>query len=106
MKSVGFYIFDFNGEYTKKNAYTLKKIYNLNTEEQEGNKIPMPFDELMNIETLSILLEATEKTQKPFLKRALWEYKDNTFENLKNKLTRTIISTLKMDNKNIVFRIV
>ena len=100
-----FLIFDFNGEYTKEKCiHSDKKIYNLNTEEQEGNKIPMPFDELMNIETLSILLEATEKTQKPFLKRALWEYKDNTFENLKNKLTRTIISTLKMDNKNIVFR--
>ena len=105
-KNSRFLIFDFNGEYTGKECiHSSKKIYNLNTEEQEGNKIPMSFNELMNIETLSILLEATEKTQKPFLKRALWGYKGSTFEKLKNKIIGNVVSTLKMDNKNIAFRI-
>jgi hypothetical protein len=43
--------------------------------DEEGDKIPMKFDELMGIENLSLLFDATEKTQMPFLNRVLRYYR-------------------------------
>ena len=112
-----FFIFDFNGEYVKINCITNKKnIYNLTTKDDSKDKIPMSFAELMDIETLSILLEATEKTQKPFLKRALRYYKtvkesindngDSDFVRyFKNILKRDIKNVLQMTNKDTAFKI-
>lgn len=112
-----FLIFDFNGEYTKDTCITSeKKVYNLSTRENDKNKIPMSFDDLMDIETLSILLEATEKTQKPFLKRTLKYYKNvkeskdergnSDFVNyFKNILKRDIRNVLQMTNKDTAFKI-
>lgn len=113
-----FLLFDFNGEYSDANCITeVKNVYNLSTDKISQNKIPMSFDELMDIETLSILLEATEKTQKPFLKRTL-EYLKKFFpknsdvsgrsldiEHLKNTLQKRIFDTLRMSNKEIAYRI-
>jgi len=108
-----FFFLDFNGEFTKENCICKDKIvYNLTTKDDSRDKIPMAFDELMDIETLSILLEATEKTQKPFLKRAL-----DYFNKVKNPQTDTFVeyfkktlqyylkSTLKMTSKDAGFRI-
>lgn len=65
-------LFDFNGEYTGDECLTEHKtIYNLSTRNDNGDKIPLSDDGLLDIEMLSILSDATEKTQKPFLKRAL-----------------------------------
>ncbi len=112
-----FFIFDFNGEYVKPNCITNEKnIYNLTTKDDSKDKIPMSFAELMDIETLSILLEATEKTQKPFLKRALRFYKtvkesiddngDSDFVRyFKNILKRDIKNVLQMTNKDTAFKI-
>jgi hypothetical protein len=64
--------FDFNGEYTGGECLTPDKtVYLLSTRNDEGDKIPLPDDGLLDLEMLSILTDATEKTQKPFLRRAL-----------------------------------
>ncbi len=112
-----FFIFDFNGEYVKDTCITsAKKVYNLSTHNDGGDKIPMTFSELMDIETLSILLEATEKTQKPFLKRTLNHFKkvkESTDEEgnsdylryFKNIMKSDIKNVLQMTNKDTAFKI-
>ena len=112
-----FFIFDFNGEYVKDTCITGdKKVYNLKTDNNNGDKIPMTFSELMDIETLSILLEATEKTQKPFLKRTLNYFKkvkgsknddgESDYLNyFKNIIKKDINSVLQMTNKDTAFKI-
>lgn len=112
-----FFIFDFNGEFVKPDCITDSKIiYNLTTKDDSKDKIPMSFDELMDIETLSILLEATEKTQKPFLKRALRYYKkvkasvdsdgnSDFVKYFKNILKKDIENVLQMTNKDTAFKI-
>jgi uncharacterized protein len=67
-----FVIFDFNGEYGGAACITPnKKVYRLSTRNDEGDKLPFAEDGLLDIEIVSILAEATDKTQKPFLRRAL-----------------------------------
>ncbi|MEC4686615.1 MAG: DUF87 domain-containing protein [Nitrospirota bacterium] len=112
-----FFIFDFNGEYVKSDCITNEKIiYNLTTKDDSKDKVPMTFDELMDVETLAILLEATEKTQKPFLKRALRYYKrvkesttdkgdDDFVRYFKNILKKDIRNVLQMTNKDTAFKI-
>lgn len=112
-----FFFFDFNGEYINNDCITDKKtVYNLSTKDDNGDKIPITFDDLMDIETLSILLEATEKTQKPFLSRALKYYRQvrNSKDDIgnsdylnyfKNILKRNIKNTLFMTNKDTAYKI-
>ncbi|HAM38319.1 MAG: ATPase [Elusimicrobia bacterium RIFOXYD2_FULL_34_15] len=106
-----FLIFDFNGEYTKEECITKnKKIYNLKTQVDSGDKIPLHTDELFDSETLSILVEATDKTQKPFLKRALRFYKTSKKKENFPSYLRTIIQNkiktiLKMANKDIAYKL-
>ena len=112
-----FFIFDFNGEFVKADCITNDKtIYNLTTKDNSKDKIPMTFDELIDIETLSILLEATEKTQKPFLKRALRYYKtvresiggddkSDFLRYFKNIIKKDIKNVLQMTNKDTAFKI-
>lgn len=107
-----FLLFDFNGEYTKKFCVTPNKtVYNLSTKvDEEKNKIPMTLDELLNVETLSILVEATEKTQKPFLKRALRFYRysletDNYPLYLRAIIKNKIKQTMMMANKDVAFKL-
>ena len=110
-----FFFFDFNGEYVGKNCITQKKqIYNLSTG-KKGDKIPMDFDELITIENLSILFEATEKTQRPFLNRALKFFRNAKNKNkldeheyysyLVNILKKLTKETLLMANKDLAYRI-
>ena len=70
-----FVLIDFNGEYSEKEVLCKdKKIYNLLTKEvdfKSDNKYPISKTEIEKLEILSILLDATEKTQKPFLNRAI-----------------------------------
>ena len=71
-----FVLFDFNGEYAAANCITSsKKVYHLSTREDSGDKMPISSNALMNIETFAILADATEKTQKPFMRRALRLFK-------------------------------
>ena len=106
-----FLFIDFNGEYTKPKCLTeRKKTYNLRTEDEAGSKIPLPFDELFDSETLSILLEATEKTQRPFIKRTLRFFraargKADFPSYLKGILRNKIQVILKMANKEVAYNL-
>lgn len=67
-----FVLIDFNGEYGGDECLTPEKqVYNLSTRVNNGDRIPVEMDALLDIEVLSILVDATEKTQKPFLRRTL-----------------------------------
>ncbi|MEC9485480.1 MAG: ATP-binding protein [Candidatus Izemoplasma sp.] len=67
-----FIFIDFNGEYEKKSLSPNKRIISINTNKNHGeDKIPIKEKHLFNIEMLSIILEATEKTQQPFVERCL-----------------------------------
>lgn len=89
-----FFLFDFNGEYIGENVIisgTLKKRYNLSTRStQVTDKFPITEEEIENHTFWSIFLTATEKTQTPFIERALNNipYKDafNSLENFKAEL--------------------
>ena len=89
-KNAEFFLIDFNGEYIGKynnsqNAYEsrdvivedqYKNIYELTTRKQigyisEDNKFPVREQTLKDIPFWTIFLEATEKTQIPFLSRAI-----------------------------------
>lgn len=107
-------LFDFNGEYSNNDCVTNEKtIYNLSTNEtDEVDKIILSFEEFMDIETISILVEATEKTQKPFLKRALnffYYIKNNetasSKQNLKDVLCQRVHDVLTSDKKDLASRI-
>ncbi len=69
--STRFLLFDFNGEYEEECILDDKKIFRLSTRHSNGDKIPLKESDLLDLESLSILSDATEKTQKPFLKRTL-----------------------------------
>lgn len=65
-------LFDFDNEYTRTNCITShKQVLRLSTRNDTGDRIPLGTSGLNDIEIVSILADATEKTQKPFLKRAL-----------------------------------
>lgn len=98
-------LFDFNGEYTGEKCLTEhKKVYALSTRDNNGDKIPLAGDGLLDIEMLAIISDATEKTQKPFLKRTLSLYQRimagaDSLNHFKNTLRRQIIQILQMSDK-------
>ena len=77
-KNAKFVLIDFNGEYLNDNgtdnvitALADKNIYKLTTREESLNKFPISEQEINDVDFWAIFLTATEKTQTPFLKRAL-----------------------------------
>lgn len=67
-----FVLFDFNGEYAGNTCITQNKtVYSLSTRSDNADKLPLAEDGLFDLEVLSVLAQATDKTQKPFLGRAL-----------------------------------
>jgi hypothetical protein len=72
-----FLFIDFNGEYSERNCITKEKnIFNLSTRKPieditNEDKLPIAESVLADVEILSILANATEKTQKPFISRAI-----------------------------------
>lgn len=79
-----FIFVDFNGEYSKDGDDGIltrnKTVYRLKTRGSTGSKYPISKSEIEKLELLSILLDATEKTQQPFLHRAMdgeWYETDN-----------------------------
>lgn len=77
-----FVVIDFNGEYIRPELITKKKnVYNLSTRKHNGDKYFIKQSNIETLEVISVLLEATEKTQKPFLNRALRNtFYDEDFE--------------------------
>lgn len=67
-----FCVFDFNGEYI--NVFENAKHYYFSTKtsnEDNENKFCLSLNDIMNIDFWSIIFNATEKTQKPFINRSI-----------------------------------
>lgn len=83
-----FVVIDFNGEYSS--AFSdEKKVYKLSTRDEKSDRIPISDAFLEDIDIWSIICEATEKTQKPFLTKVIAQYKrlrevDNLTEYIKS----------------------
>lgn len=109
-KFAHFLLIDFNGEYARNNIITdSKKTFNLSTKtETGGDKLPINEQDFSNLDLLSILGNATDKTQKPFLKRTLSFYEsvmnsDTPLEYFHNVLRKRITNILRMADKNKAF---
>ena len=100
-----FVLFDFNGEYTSPSCITANKtVYSLSTRAEAADKLPLSEDSLLDIEILSVLAQATEKTQKPFLGRTLnflnhVRATDDPETYVKNILRNRVRDTLRMSDK-------
>ena len=108
-----FLIIDFNGEYGKRVGHGEKdkiitegkKVYHLDTRRATGgDKIPINEKDLLDVELVSILANATDKTQKPFIRRSIDFYKKiyenatppEALEHFKNILRRRLIDIFQM----------
>lgn len=66
-----FVFLDFNGEYVQDGVLSSRKAtYRLNTR-TAGDRIPVPENFYFDLEIWSVLTQATEKTQRPFLGKCL-----------------------------------
>ena len=108
-KNGKFLLLDFNGEYAGAECILQKKtVYNLTTikkAEDIKEKIPLKEKDLIDIELISILSNATEKTQKPFISRSLNFYnkvhnEENSLQFFKNTLQKRIKEVLRMTDKD------
>lgn len=107
-----FYILDFNGEYLGEQVlYNDKNKINLSTRSSNPdniNKLQLKPEVFWDIETLSILYSATEKTQQPFLKRAVNYFWDSDISDIStNKIIEGIGSSFynifkKNNNKEML----
>lgn len=110
-ESCRYIFFDFNGEYSGDNCLsTNKAVFNLSTQSDGGDKLPISEESLLDIEILSVLADATEKTQKPFLKRAVRFFKkvmagDQPDQHYKNTLKLLIKRALQLPEKEKAFLI-
>lgn len=84
-----FVLIDFNGEYVDRTAVSddystaviagdsVKQVYNLSTHDDRGDLLPLPESAVHDPVFWTVLLDATEKTQAPFISRVLksdyWE---------------------------------
>ncbi|MFZ5682439.1 MAG: ATP-binding protein [Pseudomonadota bacterium] len=98
-------LFDFNNEYVGDSCLTVhKQVFKLSTRNDDGDKIPLGTGGLSDIEIVSILADATEKTQKPFLKRTLsLQHRameaENTIAYTKGILRKQVEHILQMSDK-------
>ena len=78
-----FLFFDFNGEYSKDKAIVEgKKVYKLSTRKEDGgDRIPLESNDLLDLNLLCIFANATEKTQRPFIKRSIDLYEHINSDN-------------------------
>lgn len=67
-----FVLIDFNGEYAGESIISAdKEVFNLKTRSESSNKYKVLRKNIEDGDLIPVLLQATEKTQKPFLDRAL-----------------------------------
>lgn len=116
-KNAKFLLIDFNGEYSKENSIiSNKKVYKLTTRKQiedirDEDKLPLDESIIFDLEVISILSEATEKTQKPFIKRVIEKYeytisKENPDDYFKGILKNKFKSILQHRNKERSFELI
>lgn len=108
-----FILFDFNGEYSHPLCICKNKnIIKLSTLKQYGeDKIGIPKKVLLDVNIFSIIAEATDKTQKPFIKRALNLYNkvfssDNPLDYMKNILHNIVPKILMLPEKEKAFLLI
>jgi len=109
IEKADFVFIDFNGEYINDNAIIEKKFkntFNLSTRKTQGaEKLPILKDSIADSAFWSIFLEATEKTQSPFLARALNDTyireKLDSEDDFKSFLIETIHSATTQNDKSI-----
>lgn len=98
-----FLFFDFNGEYSGlKSISEGKTVYNLSTRtEHEGDKLPLGNEDFLDLQLLSIFANATEKTQRPFIQRAIKLYNriSNEVDKVRAYLQFQVCSILEMSDK-------
>jgi hypothetical protein len=102
-----FLLFDFNGEYVRPSCITQEKaVYSVSTRHDNAGRIPLDPDSLLDVEVLSILTDATDRTQKPFLRRTLNLYRHvlnaeggDAAGFLRNILRKRISEALQMSDK-------
>lgn len=82
-KRAQFVLIDFNGEYVNRQgeagAYAtaviadddIKQVYDLSTHDDQGDRLPLPKAAVHDSVFWTLLLDATEKTQAPFISRVL-----------------------------------
>lgn len=101
-----FIIFDFNGEYLKKTVFNENKNCLEISSEEKINRIPLEKNVFWNIDTLSILYSATEKTQRPFLINALKQFKnkDESENNSQLEITSKKIEDKLCEAFKIIFQ--
>lgn len=112
-KNARFFLIDFNGEYTDGSTRDhiiidrkYKDTYRLSTRtSQGGDKFPVTRDTLNDPDFWVVFLEATEKTQMPFLRRAV----DNSFlapkikdaDQLKTHLAKMVHAATSEGDRNL-----
>lgn len=69
-----FLVIDFNGEYS--NVFHKANVYRLSTKnnKSKSDKYPISIKDLTDSEFWSIVLEATDKTQKPYIERCIRKF--------------------------------
>ena len=90
-----FFLLDFNGEYVNESDNIIvekesKQIYKLSTKDK-GDKFPVSKETLYEPSFWAVVLEATEKTQTPFIRRAL----SNSWLSERLNSNATIINLIK-----------
>lgn len=95
-----FILLDFNGEYVGNEIFGLEEKFReiiLLNSNKNNNKLTLSENEFWDIELLSLLYSATEKTQKPFLKNAKKYYKLNEDSSLINKIGTAFYNTYRIN---------
>ena len=91
-KNARFILFDFNGEYANATTITpLKKVYTLSTKSDQADRIQLSSEDILTPELFFILASATEKTQQPFIRRALKLYRKAQETNSPLEYTKGIL---------------
>ncbi len=104
--------FDFNGEYSREGCLTPQKtVFNLSTRHDDGDRIPLSEEGFLDFETIAILADATEKTQRPFIRRALSLKQrlgngHDGREYLQNMLRQQVSKILQMADKERAFLLI
>ena len=95
-----FLLFDFNGEYSDEHVIIDDKtVYRVSTKLRDGHedRIPIRREDLLNPELFNILASATEKTQQPFIKRALMLYQKVHEAEYPDRYAKAILHKLVTD---------
>lgn len=106
-----FFLIDFNGEYVENKLgrdiiieEKYKSIYELSTSRDGGDKYPVSRALINESQFWSVFLQATEKTQLPFINRTLnSDFLENRFatsEGIKDLISRNLILIVTNNNPN------